>query len=191
MKIYLHLIFMQFYCNYQCTSTKIKLELKKIILNFGYGINYKYEGMLAHSFDRFYLVTKFILPSIRHLNFSELNYDNMCAYLNNKNICNTDTKKYFLDLITFCKMIEPFVIYYKRLIKSYNNTACRILKNEIDLILPQVPRKQQCGIIITLVFSFIGLAYEGISSFLHHKCNKALHKAVKAMDSKPLSSTTN
>ena len=32
--------------------------------------------------------------------------------------------------------------------------------------------------------SFIGLAYEGILIFLHHKQNKALHKAVKAMDSK-------
>ena len=42
----------------------MKLELKKNILTFGYGINYKYEGMLAHSFDRFYTVTKFILPSI-------------------------------------------------------------------------------------------------------------------------------
>ena len=33
-------------------------------------------------------------------------------------------------------------------------------------------------------YSFIGLAYEGISSFLHHKQNKALHQAVRAMDSK-------
>ena len=35
-----------------------------------------------------------------------------------------------------------------------------------------------------LVTSFIGLAYEGISSFLHNRQNKALHKAVNAMDSK-------
>ena len=35
-----------------------------------------------------------------------------------------------------------------------------------------------------LVSSFIGLAYEGISSFLHYRQNKALHKSVKAMDSK-------
>ena len=35
-----------------------------------------------------------------------------------------------------------------------------------------------------LISSFIGLAYEGISSFLHHKQNKVLHKAVKAMDNK-------
>ena len=45
-------------------------------------------------------------------------------------------------------------------------------------------KKQKHRIITKLLSSFIGLAYEGISSFLHHKCNKALHKAVKAMDSK-------
>ena len=33
------------------------LNLKNI-LKFGYGINYKYEGMLAHSFDRFYTKEK-------------------------------------------------------------------------------------------------------------------------------------
>ena len=38
-------------------------------MNFGCGINYKYESMLAHLFDRFYIVTKFILPSIGDLNF--------------------------------------------------------------------------------------------------------------------------
>ena len=93
----------------------------------------------------------------------------LCAYLDNKNIPDTDSKKHMLDLLTFCKKIEPFVLYYKRLIKSYNNTAHNILKHEINLILPQIPRKQKCGIITTLVSSFIGLVIEGISSFLHHK----------------------
>ena len=32
--------------------------------------------------------------------------------------------------------------------------------------------------------SVIGLAFEGISSFLHHKRHKALHKAVAVMDKK-------
>ena len=97
---------------------------------------------------------------------------------------NTDAKKHMLDLMMFCRKIEPFVLYYKRLIKSYNNTAYNILENEINLILPQIPRKQKCGTITLLVSSFIGLAYEGISSFLHHKQNKALHQAIKAMDRK-------
>ena len=164
---------------------KLKPELKKnIYLNFGYGINYKYEGMLAHSFDRFYVVTKFILSSLEDLKFSKLNFDNTCRYLDNINAQTTETRTHMLDLMTFCKEIEPFVMYYKRLIKSYNHMAHDILENEINLILPQVPRKQKCGIITTLVFSFIGLAYDSISSFLHHKCYKVLHKAVKAMDNK-------
>ena len=32
-----------------------------------------------------------------------------------------------------------------------------------------------------IITGFIGLAFEGISSFFHHKRHKALHKAVKAM----------
>ena len=108
----------------------------------------------------------------------------MCTYLDNKHIHGTDIRKHMLDLMAFCKKIEPFVVYYKRLIKSYKNMAHNMLKNEINLILSQISKKQKHGIITTLVSSFIGLGYEGISSFLHHKRNKALYKAVKAMDNK-------
>ena len=58
---------------------KIKPELQRNILQFGYGIDYKYEGMLAQLFDRFFIVTKFILPSIGDIKFSRLNYDHTCA----------------------------------------------------------------------------------------------------------------
>ena len=96
--------------------------------------------------------------------------------MDNKDAQSTEMRKYMLDLRTFCKKIEPFINYYKRLIQSYNHSVYFILENEINLILPQVPK--------TLVSSFIGLAYEGISSSLHHRCNKALHKAINAMDNK-------
>ena len=110
-------LFISFICHfYQSTSTKIKPVPKKNILNFGYGIDYKYEGMLAHSFDRFNEVTKFILPSKGDIKFSKLNYDNTCAYLDNRNTQTTETRNHMLDLMTFCKKIEPFVMFYKRLI---------------------------------------------------------------------------
>ena len=35
-----------------------------------------------------------------------------------------------------------------------------------------------------LISGFIGIAYESISSFLHNRRHKALHKAVKAMETK-------
>ena len=95
---------------------------------FGYGINYKYEGMWAHSFYRVYVVTKFILPSIKDLKFSKLNYDNTCAYLDVKNGHNAEAKKYTLELLAFCKKIEPYVDYSRKQIRFNNNTAHYILK---------------------------------------------------------------
>ena len=43
-----------------CGTSAISImpELKHDILRFGYGVNFRYEGMLSHSFDRFYIVTK-------------------------------------------------------------------------------------------------------------------------------------
>ena len=143
---------------YRCSSIEIKPELKRNTLNFGYGINYKYEGMLAHSFDRLCMVTKFILPSIQDLKFSSINYDGCCAYLNGKNKNDMETKKNILDLQTFCKKIEPYMNFYKKQIKSYNDTANKILENEINLMLPQITSKSRGGSITTLVSSFIWLA---------------------------------
>ena len=125
-----------------------------------------------------------MLPSLGDLNFSDINYDNTCAYLDNRKAQNTETWKYMLDLRTSCRKIEPFVTFYKRLIKSYNNTVHNILEKEINLLLPQMSRVQKCGIITMLMSSFICLAYEGISSFLQNERNKALYKAINAMDNK-------
>ena len=98
--------------------------------------------MLAHSFDRFYVITKFILPSIKDLKFSKLNFDGTSAYLNEKNISTAENKNYILDLLSYCKKIIPYVDYYKRQINSYNNMMHHILKNKIDLILPQFSTRQ-------------------------------------------------
>ena len=137
---------------------KIKPELQRNILSFGYGINYKYEGMLAHQFDRFYVVTKFMLPIIGHIKFSRLNFDDTCEYMNKEYAPNTDSRKYLTELRTYYNKIKPFVSYYSRLIDSYNKTSYNILQNEIKSLLPQISR-QKHGIITTLVSSFIGLAY--------------------------------
>ena len=61
--------------------------------------------------------------------------------------------------------------FYKMQIKICNITAHHILKNEADLILPifYEGQKSKRGIFETLISGFIGLAFEGISSFLHHK----------------------
>ena len=57
------------------------LELKKNILESGYGINFKYEWILVHLFNRFYVITKFTLPTINDLNFAPIDFDRKCKYL--------------------------------------------------------------------------------------------------------------
>ena len=98
-------------------TIKFNPELQKNILKFGYGINYKYEGMLTHTFDRFYIIAKFMLPSMGELKFSNLNFDHSCAYMNKKYTPNMDSNKYLTELKTYCNKIKPFVSHYSQLIK--------------------------------------------------------------------------
>ena len=83
-------------CKY--TLVEIIPELKRNILNFGYRINFKYEGILVDSFDRFYVVTKFIFPSINNLNFSPIDFNSECSYLNADLSRHQNTAQYLSNL---------------------------------------------------------------------------------------------
>ena len=162
----------------------MNLELQRNILIFGYSINYKYQGMLAHSFDRFYLITKFVLPTLDDLKLSPIKYDKECNYLRNLDDESDDQiKQNIKDLLFYCSKVRPFIALYKMQISIHNLTAHKILKNEVDLILPKFHKecRNKRGIFGAIISGFLGLAFEGISSFLHHKRHKALQRAVKAM----------
>ena len=122
-----------------CKCIKFDPELQKNILKFGYGINYKYEGMLMHSFDRFYIITKFILPSIGDIRFLHLTFDDSSSYMNKEYTPNMHSSKYLKELKMYCNKLKSFVSYYLKLIKSYNNTVHDILENKIKPLLPKRP----------------------------------------------------
>ena len=156
-------------------------ELKKNVLNFGYGANFKYEGMLTHSFDRFYVIAKYEIPKVEHLQFTTFSFDLTCNHLN------ISRKNYLLRYIRHCRRIAFYVKFYKQQIDYYNQTAYKILQNEIGLILPSLNNRKKrflTTILGTIASKVIGLAFEGISSFLHHKRHKAMQKAVNIINSK-------
>ena len=170
---------------YDCSAVDIMPELKKNILNFGYGVNFKYEGMLSHSFDRFYIVTKFELPKTKDLKLATLGFDFECSYANHTSTSNTD----YVRLMNYYLKIAPYARLYQRQVQYYNKTAYDTLANDIGKILPKFPtdKRQKCGAILNTILGsvaskVIGLAYEGISSFLPNKRHKALHKAVAVMN---------
>ena len=65
--------------------------------------------MLAHAFDRCYVVTKFILPLVSNLKFLPLNFDEKCKYLNDNIVCNYNSKEYISSIKVYCKKIVPFI----------------------------------------------------------------------------------
>ena len=73
-----------------------------------------HEGMLAHSFDRFYVVTKFILPMMDNLKLSLINYDKDCKYLNDlDDDDNEQIKTNIKDFIIYCIKLRPYMAFYR------------------------------------------------------------------------------
>ena len=106
------------FCRYP--SVEIMSEIKKNILHFGYGINFMYEGMLAHPFDRFYVLTKLILPNASDLKFLTIHFDETCDYLKEENGFDHNSKEYITDLRLYCKKMVPFIHHYRKQISSYD-----------------------------------------------------------------------
>ena len=131
-------------------------------------------------------MTKFELTKTEDLRLATFKSDFECSYANS-----TNTNTNYVKPLRYCMKITPYAQLYQKQIQYYNCTAHAILTNDIGKILPKflTDCRYKRGVILASVLggiasSIIGLAYEGISSFLHHKRHKALHKAVTVMDKK-------
>ena len=66
-------------------------ELKRNILNFGYGVNFKHEGMLFHSLK------------VEDLRLTTVQFDSKCSYLVSKS--HTQPSSYFPQVLVYCQKI--------------------------------------------------------------------------------------
>ena len=179
---------------YSASAVSIMPELKQNVLRFGYGDNFRYEGMLAHLFDRFYVVTKVELPKVSDLNLTMFQFDYNCSHVDqfgkfkigfSFRVTNT-----MLNIFkTYCRNLIPYMYLYKHQVEYYEKKVYNILEKDIGMILPKFgstessmfskqPKRQ---ILSTIISGFIGLAFEGMSSYLQHKRQKALQKAMYTM----------
>ena len=102
-------------------------------------VNFRYEGMLAHSFDRFYVVTKIEIPKVSDLNLTLFQFDYNCSNVTN---IEKDTKFKVPSTIkdmfkVCCKNIIPYMYLYKHQVEYYEKTVYNILEKDIGLILPK------------------------------------------------------
>ena len=131
-------------------------------------------------------MTKFELPKTEDLTLATFKFDFECSCANH-----TSTNTNYAKHLKYCMKIALYTQLYQRQIQYYNCTAYDTLANDIGKILPKFPtdHRHKRGAILALILgsiasSVMGLAYEGISSFLHHKRHEGLHKAVAVMDKK-------
>ena len=80
--------------------------------------------MLAHSFDRFYVFRKFILPTLDDLKLSPIAYDKDCKYLQDLDDQDDEQiKQKIKDLLFYCNKLRPLMAFYKMQIKAHNATV--------------------------------------------------------------------
>ena len=148
--------------------------------------------MLAHLFDRFYVVTRIEIPKVSDLNLTLFQFDYTCSCVMN---IEKDTKFKIPSMIkdmfrVYCRNIIPYMYLYKHQVKYYEKMVYNILEKDIGLILPKFgntdmnehSKHLKRQIISALISGFIGLAFEGISSYLQHKLVKALQQAMNMMN---------
>ena len=120
------------------SAVSIMPELKQNVLRFGYRVNFRYEGMLVHSFDRFYVVTRIEMPKVLDLNLTVFQFDYNCSHVTH---IEKDTKfkipSTLKDMFNvYCRNIIPYMHLYKHQVEYYEKMVYNILEKDIGMILP-------------------------------------------------------
>ena len=133
------------------TAVSIMPELKHTISRFGYGVNFRYGGMLSHSFDRFYVVMKIEIPKVLDLNLTIFQCDYNCSQVVNiKKGTKFTIPSTIRDMFNvYSKNIIPYMYLYKHQVEYYEKTVYDILEKDVGLILPKSENrgkniKQKC-----------------------------------------------
>ena len=151
---------------YSTSAVSIMPELKQNVLRFGYRVNFRYEGMLAHSFDRFYVVPRIEIPKVSDLNLTVFQFGYNCSHVAH---IEKDTKFKIQDMIkdmfkVYCRNIIPYTYLYKHQVEYYEKMVYNILEKDIGMILPKFGNTENnvqsnClkrQIISALISGFIG-----------------------------------
>ena len=94
--------------------------------------------MLAHLFDRFYVVTRIEIPKVLDLNLTVFQFDYNCSHVAH---IEKDTKFKIPSTIkdmfkVYCRNIIPYMYLYKHQVEYYEKTVYNIVEKDIGMILP-------------------------------------------------------
>ena len=156
-------------------------------IRFPWGVNFKYNGILNHNLGRVWVVTKIPLPKISDFEFPEINFEPDCDFDIGSETDHAWTDKYYplkSWLTQACEDARPLIHLLKAKEKFYRNEVHRIMENELYSAIPDLEsagRQKRFVTLIPAIAGVVTLAVESIGSFLQHRRNKAMAKAMDAL----------
>ena len=178
------------------SSLDIAPELRQNQLEFPWGTNFKYNGMLNHNLDRVWIVTKVDIPKFSELKFPEWNFYNNCDYLTSRDSLSgrkieqlsrnykryAEVKAYYKAI---CALYMPLVSLIRNKETYYRRRVRKLLQNDIAYALEHSNGTVTKRSVAAAVLPFLGklaiLAVEGLSSYLQKKRNKAMAQGLEAL----------
>ena len=178
-------------------------------LNMSFGINYKYNGLLHHSIDRVWVVTKVALPKLEDIYFPDIVFDPDCAFVKGLKHSRKATL-HVENLRSICKSMKPIIHLMKGKESYYENAIRKILQEEIPQSLhgsgyshanksiqdpasadqrfscdtkreTPVHKKKALSTLIPAIAGLATIAVESLNSFLQRKRNKAMANGMSAI----------
>ena len=178
-------------------------------LNMSFGINYKFNGLLHHNFERVWVITKIAIPKLEDIHFPDINFDPYCKFTRKLNN-GRQAAKY--EIQSIWKSMKPLISLLKQKERHHENAIKALLKEEIPRSLHesghsqssrsnQVPvsagqrflhstregempvpvHKRAVPALIPALASLVMIAVESLNSFLQKKQSKAMATGFDAL----------
>ena len=178
-------------------------------LNMSFGINYNYNGLLCHSIDRVWIVTKVALPKLEDIYFPDIAFDPDCAFV--KGLKHFRTAALQVENIrNICRSMKPIINLMKGKESYYENAIRKNVQEEIPRSLHSsryshadksiqdpasagqrflcntnretpVHKKKALSALIPAIAGLATIAVESLNSFLQRKRNKAMDNGMTAI----------
>ena len=176
-------------------------------LRFPWGVNFKYNGILHHNLARVWIVTKFPLPAMNKFYFPSFNLHPQCdfnssssrglskpfnGYLSSKGGANPPDSQSSLDLNWarpwlrhVCENSLPILSLVQRKDNFYRSKLQHLVEHDLygNLLSHRSAgrSKRFAAIVIPAIAGLVTLAVESLSGYLQNRCQKAMAKAMDAL----------
>ena len=169
---------------------------KANFLQFPYGTNFKYNGLVHHQVDRLWVVAKLPIPNINQIKFPvaelNLNCEHIIAeeskilkirYRDSDKPMHLANIKHMKEV---CMTSQPLYKWLQKKEQQYQSIIENLIEKELLQLTPQVKmvsqrNKRFLGALIPTVAGLVSIAVEHINGYMQRKRDRAIKHSITAL----------